>query len=154
LAKLSEDVHALSYRLHPSVIEDLGLIAALRAECDRVSRNESLRVDLDCGTVTGAVPPDVALCLFRVVQEALRNIARHAKATDVKVVMGPSDGGLLLTIRDNGAGFDKSRVEERASLGLVSMRERVHLLGGKIDIAGQPGRGTVLTAWVPLRQAV
>jgi len=153
LVKLSEDVHALSYRLHPSVIEDLGLVEALRAECDRVARNEPLHVDLDSRDIPGTLPPDTALCLFRVAQEALRNVARHAKASRVAVSILRENGAIVLSVRDNGAGFDDSRNGDRASLGLASMRERVRLLGGKLDIESSQGRGTAVVARVPLREA-
>jgi len=153
LVKLSEDVHALSYRLHPSVIEDLGLVEALRAECDRVARNEPLHVDLDSKDIPRTLPPDTALCLFRVAQEALRNVARHAKASSVAVSILRENGAIVLSVRDNGAGFDDSRNGDRASLGVASMRERVRLLGGKLDIESAPGRGTAVVARVPLREA-
>lgn len=153
LVKLSEDVHALSYRLHPSVIEDLGLVEALRAECDRVARNEPLRVELDSRDIPPTLARETSLCLFRVAQEALRNVARHAKATSVAVSLVGQDGGIVLSVRDNGGGFDDSRTRDRASLGLASMRERVRLLGGKLDIESAPGRGTAVVARVPFREA-
>jgi signal transduction histidine kinase len=81
LVRLSEDVHALSYRLHPSVLDDLGLVEALRAECDRVARHGELRVDVEASGVPQALPAETSLCLFRVAQEALSNAARHAYAS-------------------------------------------------------------------------
>jgi signal transduction histidine kinase len=153
LVKLSEDVHALSYRLHPSVIEDLGLVEALRAECDRVARIEPLRVDLDSRDIPPTLPRETSLCLFRVAQEALRNVARHARASSVAISLVGENGRLVLSVRDNGAGFDDSRTSGRTSLGLASMRERVRLLGGNLDIESTPGRGTAVVARVPLREA-
>jgi signal transduction histidine kinase len=150
LVKLSEDVHALSYRLHPSVIEDLGLIAALRAECDRVARNEPLRVDLDSRDVPENLSHDTALCLFRIAQEALRNVGRHAKANVVAVSLLRENGGIVLSVRDDGSGFDNSSNGDEPSLGLASMRERVRLLGGRLEIESARGRGTSVVAWVPL----
>jgi signal transduction histidine kinase len=150
LVKLSEDVHALSYRLHPSVIEDLGLMAALRAECDRVARNEPLRVDLDSRDVPENLSHDSALCLFRVAQEALRNVGRHAKASSVAVSLARENGGIVLSVRDDGTGFENPRNGDRPSLGLASMRERVRMLGGRLDIQSTRGQGTTVVAWVPL----
>jgi signal transduction histidine kinase len=150
LVELGEDVHALSYRLHPSVIEDLGLVEALRIECDRVANQGPLRVNFDCKDIPKRLPVDAALCLFRVAQEALRNVERHARAKNVDVSVKRKDGGVALAVRDNGAGFDTSRAGERASLGLASMRERVRLLGGRLQIESGPGNGTSLSAWVPL----
>jgi signal transduction histidine kinase len=149
LVCLSEDVHALSYRLHPSVLDDLGLVEALKAECDRVARGGELRVEVKASAVPAALPAEVSLCLFRVAQEALSNAARHAHASAVTVLLAPSGKGLQLAVSDNGSGFDPDRPRERASLGLASMRERVRLLQGEFDIESTPGRGTTVVAWVP-----
>lgn len=153
LVKLSEDVHALSYRLHPSVIEDLGLVAALRAECGRVARQEPIRVEFESRDVPKKVAPETAICLFRVAQEALRNVVRHAKASRVDVSLQAEGGGIALAVRDDGAGFRDDGQDGRSSLGLVSMRERVRLVGGKLDIVSRPDHGTSIVAWVPLREA-
>ena len=153
LVHLSEDVHALSYRLHPSILDDLGLAEALKAECERVERNESLRVTIDSGGLPKKLPPDAALCLYRVAQEAMRNIGRHAKARSVNVSLGPVGDGLQLVVSDDGAGFDPAARRRQPSLGLASMRERVRLQGGRLDIDSAPGRGTTIVAWIPLRGA-
>lgn len=150
LIKLSEDVHALSYRLHPSVIEDLGLVEALRAECDRVSRSGAVAVQFNATEIPQKLPLDTALCLFRVAQEALRNVVRHSGASSVDVAVAPKDGGLQLAVSDNGTGFDPGRRAERPSLGLASIRERVNLLKGQVDIDSTHGHGTTLLAWVPM----
>ena len=150
LVRLSEDVHALSYRLHPSVLDDLGLVEALKAECDRVARRGDLRVEIEAGGVPAALPAEASLCLFRVAQEALSNTMRHAGASAVTVLLSSrSTGGLQIAVSDNGSGFDLERPRDRASLGLASMRERVRLLQGELDIESTPGRGTTVVAWVP-----
>jgi len=149
LVRLSEDVHALSYRLHPSVLDDLGLVEALKAECDRVMRHGELRVDVEASAAPGILPAEVSLCLFRVAQEALSNAARHAHASAVTVVLSSRSRGLRLAVSDNGSGFDPDGPRGRASLGLASMRERVRLLHGELDIKSTPGRGTTVVAWVP-----
>jgi PAS domain S-box-containing protein len=149
LVRLSEDVHALSYRLHPSVLDDLGLVEALKAECDRVARHGELRVDVEASGVPPALPAEASLCLFRVAQEALSNAARHAHASTVTVLLSPRASGLQLAVTDDGSGFDTTRGRDRASLGLASMRERVRLLSGDLDIRSAPGRGTIVVAWVP-----
>jgi len=153
LVRLSADVHALSYRLHPSLLEDLGMAEALKTECERVSRQESFSVTTKLGEVPESIPHDVALCLFRVAQEAVRNVARHAHARTVEVTVREIDGGLQLAVRDDGAGFDPALYCARRTLGLTSMRERVHLLHGELDIESAPGRGTTVVAWVPLKEA-
>lgn len=149
LVHLSEDVHSLSYRLHPSVLDDLGLVEALKAECDRVSRHGELRVDVEASAVPAALPADASLCLFRVAQEALHNAARHAHASAVTVLLSSRSSGLELAVSDNGSGFDPERSLDHASLGLSSMRERVRLLQGEFGIESAPGRGTTVVAWVP-----
>lgn len=153
LVRLSEDVHAMSYRLHPSVLDDLGLPAALRTECDRLSRQESIRVEVDVRNVPQPLPPEPALCLFRVAQEALRNIARHAHARAVIVSLTARDGGLQLAVSDDGRGFDAAHDNQPQTLGQISMRERVRLLGGELDIESSPGYGTTVVARVPLQRA-
>jgi PAS domain S-box-containing protein len=149
LVRLSEDVHALSYRLHPSVLDDLGLAEALRAECHRVARHGDLRIDVEASAVPAALPAEASLCLFRVAQEALSNAARHAHASAVTVQLSSIDRRLQLAVSDNGSGFDPGRPRDHASLGLASMRERVRLLQGEFHIESTPGRGTTVVAWVP-----
>jgi signal transduction histidine kinase len=149
LTRLSEDAHALAYQLHPSTLEDLGLPEALRTEAERFSRLESVPVSVDLHDGRAA-SRETALCLFRVAQEALRNVARHAKAKSVILSCAPSRGGLLLRLHDDGVGFDPGRRNARPSLGLASMRERVENLGGHIAIRSEPGRGTEVAAWAPL----
>lgn len=153
LVGLSEDVHALSYRLHPAVIEDLGLVAALRVECNRIARQEPIRVDFASEDIPKKVDANTAICLFRVAQEALRNVVRHADARTVEVSLRGAEGGITLAVRDDGKGLGDSGADGRASLGLVSMRERVRLVGGKLDIIGRPNHGTSVVAWVPMQEA-
>jgi PAS domain S-box-containing protein len=150
LVRLSEDVHSLSYKLHPALLEDLGLPDALKAECERFSRHESLPVDVKLEQIPAKLPPDAGLCLFRVTQEALRNVARHAHAKAAAVSLRPLDGGLQLAVTDSGVGFDPGQHRHRPSLGLASMRERVRLVGGDLDIESAPGHGTSVVAWVPV----
>jgi signal transduction histidine kinase len=152
LARLSEDVHGLSYRLHPSILEDLGLIEALKSECRRFSQTCSTQLETSARDVPERLPQDVALCLFRIAQEGLRNIARHAGASRAEVRLQRLDGGLQLTVGDDGAGFDPAEHRIQASLGHAGMRQRVRLLDGKIEIESSPGQGTTIMAWVPLRQ--
>jgi signal transduction histidine kinase len=149
LVRLSEDIHALSYQLHPSMLEDLGLVAALKAECERFTRQESIPVDVKVGDIPEPVPPETALCLFRVAQEALRNVGRHAKAHTVAVSLLRLDGGVQLALQDDGVGFDPALQTRSPHLGLGSMRERVQLLGGELDIDSTLGKGTTILAWVP-----
>ncbi len=154
LVKLSEDVHALSYRLHPSILEDLGLAAALRAESEHFTRQESVTVDLNFRELPKEIAREPALCLFRVAQEALRNVARHARARAVEISLRGLDGGLQMAVRDDGCGFDTNSQRVRANLGLVSMHERVRSLGGELEVESAPGQGTTILAWVPLGESL
>jgi signal transduction histidine kinase len=153
LVRLSEDIHALSYQLHPSTLEDLGLVAALKAECERFAQQASVPVNVKLGEIPEPVAPETALGLLRVTQEALRNVERHAKAHTVDVSLHQQDGGLQLAVRDDGVGFDPARQRATPHLGLASMRERVQFLGGELDIDSAPGHGTTVLAWVPLKAA-
>lgn len=153
LIRLGEDVHALSYRLHPSILEDLGLPAALRAEAERFERQTAGVIELKVRALPDSVSPDVALCLFRIAQEALRNAARHSGARAIKLSLLGLDGGLQLAVQDDGCGFDPAVQRDQPSLGLSSMRERVRLLGGELEIESAPNQGTTVLAWVPLRKA-
>jgi signal transduction histidine kinase len=152
LVGLSEDVHSLAYRLHPSVLEDLGLGEALKAEAERLSRQKSVSTEVTLGDVPAVIPRDLALGLFRIAQEALRNVGRHASANSVEVSLSGVDGGLQLAVRDDGSGFAPDAPGGPAGLGLTSMRERVLLLEGRFEVKSAPGRGTTVSAWVPLRE--
>jgi signal transduction histidine kinase len=149
IMRLNEDVHALSYNLHPSVLVDLGLDAALKGECDRIARRGAIAVSLKLRELPGAVSRDVALGLFRVAQEALRNAVEHGRSESIHVTLRGVDDGLQLAVRDDGVGFDASR-HRHPSLGLASMRARMRLLNGELDVESAPGEGTMVVAWVPL----
>ena len=152
LAQLSEDVHDLSYRLHPSVLDDLGLVEALKVECERVARSESVRVDVEAQRLPQNLPKDVTLVVYRVAQEALRNVGRHAQASVAKLSLALCEGGLQLAVSDNGSGFALDLQPRRPSLGHASMRERIRLVGGRLDIQSSPGEGTTVIAWVPIHE--
>jgi signal transduction histidine kinase len=148
LATLSDDVHAFAYNLHPSVLDELGLVDALRTTCERFRSGRTVALSENLAPVPEGLSRDAALALFRVAQEALANAARHARARSVSLALRPSGGGVLLAVRDDGVGFDPAR-SSRSRLGLVSMRERLELLNGTFQLESAPGRGTAITAWVP-----
>jgi signal transduction histidine kinase len=152
LTKLSEDVHALSYALHPAILQDLGVIEALKTECDRFWSVEGIPVSFRAEELLDEPLRPVALCLYRIAQEALRNVARHAKASAVEVGFRSVDGGFQLSVHDNGVGFDPARKRARPSLGHASMRQRVSLVGGELRVDSQPGHGTTVVAWAPLNK--
>lgn len=149
LTRLSEDVHALAYQLHPSILEELGLAEALRAECERRRRQTLLDISVEIDVPPTGVADDAALCLFRVAQEALTNVTRHARAGAAAVRLRQSEGGVLLAVSDDGVGFDSGSHGAGARLGLAGMRERVRLVNGTLTIHSAPGAGTTVMAWVP-----
>jgi signal transduction histidine kinase len=153
LVRLSEDVHALSYQLHPAVLDELGLSEGIKAECSRLSRQQSIPVNVEIEGLPRKLPTEPSLCLFRVAQEALRNVVRHARARAVTVSLSSEGRGVRLVVKDNGRGFDTSRDDTPPSLGQVSMRERVRLLGGTLRVESSLGEGTTVSAWVPLEEA-
>lgn len=150
ISSLSTDIHALSHWFHPAVLQDLGLVEALRAEADRFSHVESTAVALDLVEPQKTIPWDTGLCLYRITQEALRNIARHAFASNVTISLKEDRGGCELEVRDDGVGFERSQ-HPGAGLGLASMTERADLVGGRLRVESRPERGTSVKVWVPLR---
>jgi signal transduction histidine kinase len=150
LVSLSEDVHALSRQLHPSILDDLGLVEALRSECAGFARREGIAVAYRSDEAGVTLPRDAALCLYRVAQEALRNIARHAAVKEACLTLTSTVQELVLQIRDEGAGFDPAEVRSRPGLGLSSMEERVRLIGAALSLSSAVGLGTTVEVRVPL----
>ena len=150
LVSLSEDVHALAYRLHPSLIEDLGLAEAIETECERVSRLESVAIAVEVDEATCSMPRDIALCLYRITQEALRNAIRHAGECKIIVSLRCLGDSVALTVHDSGAGFNIEDEKAGHTLGLTGMRERVQLVDGSIEIESNPGEGTTVSVKVPV----
>ena len=149
LTRLSEDVHSLAYQLHSSVLDELGLIEALRTACERLGRRGGIAVSADLEVGPDDLGKDAALCLFRVAQEALQNVSRHARARTTVVSLRRMDGGAMLVVRDDGVGFDPTASIVRMNLGIASMRERLRIMNGSFDIDSAPGKGTAILAWVP-----
>jgi signal transduction histidine kinase len=147
---LTHDVQALSHELHPSLLDNLGLIAAVRSICRELSEQSSVAVDFTTKNVPSLLPREVSLSLFRIVQEALHNALKHSRGTQFSVHMTGVDDGIRLEIRDWGVGFDTTRVRSKGGLGLVGMRERIQLLNGKIEIDSRPNAGTRVRVNVPL----
>ena len=143
-------MHRTSRQLHPTIVEDLGLEAALREECDRYSKQLGIPIGFTGEQVPAPLPNDVLLCLYRVAQESLRNIAKHAKATEITVQLHGRPGGVGLQIEDMGDGFDVNEARKGGGLGLISMEERIRVVNGTFDIRSEPGRGTTVDVFVPL----
>jgi two-component system, NarL family, sensor kinase len=150
LIALSDDVHRISRQLHPAILDDLGLEDALRSECDRFAEREGVVTHFHCGDLPDGLPKDIALCLYRIAQEALRNVAKHAQTDRVELVLNADAELLDLEIRDFGRGFFPEEVRCQPGLGLASMEERTRLVGGELTISSVPGQGTSIAVRIPL----
>lgn len=150
---LADEVHRASRLLHPAILEDLGLAAALREECSSLTARSGISVEFRTERVPRALPNDIALCLFRVAQESLRNIERHSGARQARVYLRRSKGSITLSIHDGGSGFDAGAARQDGGLGLISMQERARLVNGKLSVEAKPGRGTRIGLQVPLPAA-
>jgi PAS domain S-box-containing protein len=152
IMSLSEDVHALSRQLHPSILDDLGLVEALRSECASFARREGIAIAYEAQGVPTGVPRDAALCIYRVAQEALRNIAKHAAVREARVTLDATGPEVLLRVGDRGVGFDSSALHAAPGLGLSSMEERVRLVGARLSIQSACGQGTTVEVSFPQAQ--
>ncbi len=150
VVQLSQDVRRISHQLHPSILEDLGLTAALGELCEEFSAREGIEVQFEQEAMPKALSVDVASCLYRVAQEALHNVSKHARASHARLKVRGSPEGIHLCICDTGVGFDSEAGLSRPGLGIVSMEERVRLVHGEFSINSQPGQGTEVRVFVPL----
>jgi signal transduction histidine kinase len=147
---IATSVHNLSHQLHPTQLEILGLERALRSLCRDMSSAHNLRIEFEHEPFNGPIPNEAAVCLFRVAQEALRNVVKHSVSSVAQVRLSHALGALQLHITDSGRGFARRSAE--GGLGLVSMRERVHFVGGQMALQSVPGRGTSIHVSVPVRR--
>jgi len=152
--RIAADVHNLSRRLHPSILEDLGLTKAVESECARFGSQEGIEVAFNADNIPPALPNDIALSIYRIVQESLTNIAKHACARRAAVCLSASETSLQLSIQDDGLGFDAADVRKMPGLGLSSIRERVRLVNGRHRIKSEPEKGTTIEVTVPLKPMV
>ena len=153
VAGLAEDLHRICHCLHPVILDNLGLAVGIESLCEEYTKTSGIVVEFVRGDIPKA-PPGISLCLYRVVQEALHNVAKHARAKRATVMLCGSSAGIQVMVRDAGCGFDLSgsrtdRVRTNQGLGLISLGERVRLLGGRCEIRSKPGRGTWIVAFVP-----
>ena len=153
LLDLGKDIQALSHRLHSSKLEYLGLVPAAQSFCRELSEQRSVRIEFKHSGIPAAVPKEISLCLFRVLQEALQNAVKHSGVQDFAVELHVTQNGFSLTVSDSGVGFDSRHAVNRRGLGLVSMRERLRLVNGELSIQTEPGRGTIVGAHVPHRHS-
>jgi PAS domain S-box-containing protein len=147
---LTGDVQALSHELHSSVLDNLGLVTAIKSFCREFSEQSGATVQFSHADIPDSLTREVSLSFFRVVQEALHNAAKYSGVKQFEVNLQGKSNGMELEIVDRGMGFDVENSKNMEGLGLVSMRERIHMLSGKISIESKASEGTRIRAYVPL----
>jgi signal transduction histidine kinase len=147
---VSSKIHRLSYELHPCKLDRLGLATASMSLCKELSKEQGMHVECIFKNIPDTLPGKISLCLYRIIQESLRNVVKHSGACNATVEMYGSPSEIRLRITDEGVGFDPESVGRKRGLGLLSMRERLRLLGGTIAIESRPLCGTRIAAAVPL----
>jgi signal transduction histidine kinase len=141
-----QSVRNIALLLRPSMLDDLGLAAALEWQGREVSRNSQIEVDVQPGNLSEDLPDEYKICIYRFVQEALHNAVRHSAARAATVTVEQSPGRIVVQVKDNGSGFDSKRTR---GIGLLGMEERVKRLGGNFTVNAAPGQGTAVTAELP-----
>ncbi len=144
-----EDLRRIIGRLSPQTLERLGLLPAIRKEVREISRNSGIKAALDLPRSLGAVDLEIELALYRSVQEALHNIAKHSQAKNFRVRLQATHETLHLLVEDDGIGFSKKKISQGNGFGLWGMRERVAALGGKVRVNAHPDKGTQLRVTLP-----
>lgn len=152
--EISNDIHRLSYRLHPSKLDHLGLGAAVKSLCAELKESGKLQIEFHQARLPASLPQDVTLCVFRIAQEALGNCVKHSGARAVEVVLEKTNNEIHLSVSDNGSGFDPESEFTKKGLGFISMRERLRQVDGCIHIHTRPLRGTRVEVSVPLTREV
>jgi signal transduction histidine kinase len=150
VAGLSEQMRRLSHELHSSILQNVGLAVALRRYCDDFTGRHGVAVDLDVQDRIDPIPADVSLCLYRVVQESLQNIAKHSGTRSAAVRLAAVQDALELHVTDQGAGFDPAEAASRRGLGVISMEERVRLVQGSFRLQTRVAAGTEIVVRIPL----
>ena len=150
LSEVAEEVHDLSRQLHPSILDDLGLVQAVQAECAAFTKKTGIDLSFMPDDFPDSVPQPLALCLYRIIREGLQNIAKHSRAAAASITLQGLSDGIRLLIQDKGIGFDPNEVKKKAGIGLSSMRERVRLVNGTISFKSKPGQGTAIEVFIPV----
>jgi signal transduction histidine kinase len=146
-------VQVLSHQLHPSRIEILGIVEGLRSFCREFAEQKNVEVSFQTKDVPHRVPSSISLSLFRIVQEALHNSAKHSGVRQFDVRLWGADGRIHVAVSDRGVGFDAQAPKGSRGIGLITMKERVKLVQGELSIESQPGHGTTIRAGVPFPAA-
>jgi signal transduction histidine kinase len=148
-SEITEDVHRLSHRLHSSTLDYLGVVPALQKLVAEFTERYGIAIGFTHEPLPLPLSSDVALCLYRVAEESLTNVAKHSQARSARLRLLADNDGIRLTIEDDGRGFDAAKQERKAGLGFVSMHERLRVVHGTIRVDSAPSRGTTIDVWVP-----
>ena len=150
ISEISTDIQSLSHELHSAKLQYLGIAAAVRGFCQEFGEQQKLEIDFKAHDLPSPLSPDISLCLFRVLQEAVHNSAKHSGVRHLEVRLWGTSDEIHLTVKDSGAGFDRETAKESRGLGLISMEERLKLVKGTLSINSQPNCGTTIHARAPL----
>ena len=151
ITDLAADIQAVSHRLHPAKLEILGLERAAAGFCDELSNRHGVTIDVHIENIPAALPREITLSLYRVLQEALQNVVKHSASRHASVSLNGQIDTINLTVKDSGSGFDPQEAMRGRGLGLTSMKERLKVVGGQLSIHSQQGRGTTIRAVAPVR---
>jgi signal transduction histidine kinase len=150
-SELGADIHTVSHRLHSSTLESVGLVPAVSALCKEFTDRYGIEIDFCADNIPRRIHQDVALCLFRIIQEGLQNFRKHSGVTSAQVKLWTTRDKILMSVCDKGRGFDLRQSTNNGGIGIRSMEERVRLLGGRFEIHSELTRGTRIEAYVPLQ---
>jgi signal transduction histidine kinase len=153
VSELAADLHALSHSLHSSTLETLGLVAGISAFCEEFAHQHDMQIDFVHENVPPGIPQEAALCIFRSVQESLRNVKRHSGTDRAEVRLDAINETLHLSVSDHGRGFDPTVRSSKSGIGLRSIEERLRLMGGRFEIHSRLMEGTRVEAWLPIKVA-
>jgi PAS domain S-box-containing protein len=151
IAEITGDVQALSHRLHSSKLDYLGLATAANSFCKELSQQSNVRISFEHSGIARDLPREVSLCLFRVLQEALQNAVKHSGVRQFAAELRGSGDNIELSVTDDGRGFKEEEALTHKGIGLISMRERMQMIGGQLSIESRPGAGTTIRASVRVR---
>jgi PAS domain S-box-containing protein len=150
-AEIAADVQSLSHELHSAKLQLLGMAAATKSFCQEFETQQKVEIDFRTADLPAILPPDISLCFFRVLQETLRNAAKHSSVRHFEVRLWATSSEMHLTVSDSGVGFDSEAAKASPGLGLISMEERLKMLNGTFSIESRPQHGTTIHARVPFR---
>jgi PAS domain S-box-containing protein len=149
--EIGSELHRLAHELHPARLKQLGLEASIRSFCRELGNARRIAIRVEIGGIPNELDSSVALCLYRITQEALQNVVKHSGATRAMVALSRARDEMFLTVIDNGHGFDAAAVDTKGTLGTVSMRERARQARGEMFVTSKPGHGTWVEVLVPFR---